>query len=71
MRKEPYTEEELNEMEYDEDKTREYFTTVATNIFIRANNMPAGKSKLHLMRTSLLLFKYMDNFVKSSCKERE
>jgi hypothetical protein len=71
MRKEPYTEEEFNEMEYDEGKTREYFTDVATNMFIRANNMPAGKSKLNLMRTSLLLFKYIDDFVKCSCKERE
>jgi hypothetical protein len=71
MRDEPYTEEELEEMQYDKEKTREYFTTVATKMFTRANNMPAGRPKLNLMRTSLLIFKYIEDFVDSSCKERE
>jgi hypothetical protein len=68
MRTEPYTEQELNELDYDKDKIREYFINVATKMFVRANNMPAGRQKLIQIRTALTLFKYLDAFVESSYK---
>jgi hypothetical protein len=66
--KDIYTEQELNELDYDKDKLREYFTGCATRMFKRANNMPAGNEKLKQMRCALSLFKYTDNLVESTYK---
>lgn len=66
-----YTEEEFEELNYDKDKLREYFTNVATKMFIRANNMPAGKEKLIQIRTSLQIFKHIDAFIESSYRVRK
>jgi hypothetical protein len=38
-----YTDEELNALDYDRDKLREYFTTCAIKMFTQANRMPESK----------------------------
>jgi len=64
-----YTDEDFEKMDHNKDLIREYFTDCATSMFQRANNMPASKEKLTTMKTALILFKYMDEFVESSYKE--
>jgi hypothetical protein len=63
-----YTEEEMDALDYDRDKLREYFTTCAIKMFTQANRMPESNRRLIQLRTAMNIFKYMEQFIESCYK---
>lgn len=68
MRDTPYTEAELDELNKTREGIREYYTTVATQSFQRANAMSPGQQKKIHLNIAMIIFQNMDAFVESAYK---